>query len=91
MLPLNIHEVWQRPFCGEAYRRKKIPADHFLGHIPLLYKKLIKDQIYILNQNQEYLNILCPKLEKTVLYFRPPPMIKTISLFASRLVGFPSY
>ena len=45
-IPLNIHEVWLRPFWREAYRRKKIPVDHFIGHIPLLYKKLIKDQIY---------------------------------------------
>ena len=45
-IPLNIHEVWPRPFWGEAYRRKKIPEDHFIGHIPLLYKKLIKDQLY---------------------------------------------
>ena len=43
-IPLNIHEVWPRPFWGEAYRRKKIPVDHFISHIPLLYKKLIKDQ-----------------------------------------------
>ena len=45
-IPLNIHEVWLRPFSGEAYGRKKIPVDHFISHIPLLYKKLIKDQIY---------------------------------------------
>ena len=31
-----IHEVWPRPFWGEAYRRKKILVDHFIGHIPLL-------------------------------------------------------
>ena len=45
-IPLNIHEGWQRPFWGETYRRKKIEVDHFIGHIPLLYKKLMKDQIY---------------------------------------------
>ena len=45
-IPLNIHKVWPCPFLGETYRRKKIPVDHFIGHIPLLYKKLIKDQIY---------------------------------------------
>ena len=32
-IPLNIHEVWPCPFWGEAYRRKKIPVDHFIGHI----------------------------------------------------------
>ena len=45
-IPLNIHEVWPHTFWGEAYRRKKIPVNHFIGHIPLLYKKWIKDQIY---------------------------------------------
>ena len=47
-IPQNIHEVWPRPFWGEAYRWKKIPVDHFIGHIPLFYKKLIKDQIYLI-------------------------------------------
>ena len=45
-IPLNIHAVWPRPFWGEAYLRKKLPVDHFIGHIPLFYKKLIKDQIH---------------------------------------------
>ena len=67
-IPLNIHEVWSRLFWGEAYRGKIIPLDNFIGHIPLLYKKLIK------NQNQECLNISCPKLEKTVLNFLGHPL-----------------
>ena len=45
-IPLNIHEMWPRPFWGEAYRRKKISVDHFIGHKSLLYKKLIEDQLY---------------------------------------------
>ena len=45
-IPLNIHEARLHPLWGEAYRRKKIPVDHFIGHILLLYKKLIKGQIY---------------------------------------------
>ena len=91
-LPLNIHEVWPRPFWGEAYpcyRRKKILVDHFIGHIPLLYKKLIKPDM--LNQNQECLNILCLKLEKTVMNFKSPPMIKIVFLFARDLWVSPSY
>ena len=45
-IPLTFHKVWPRLFWGEAYRWKKIPVDPFIGHIPLLYKKLIKYQIY---------------------------------------------
>ena len=41
-IPLNIHEVWPRPFWGEAYRWKKNPVDHFIGHIPLFYQKFTK-------------------------------------------------
>ena len=45
-IPLNIHEVWPRPFWEEAYHRKIVPVDHFTAHIPLLNNKLMKDQIY---------------------------------------------
>ena len=47
-IPLNIHEVWPRVFGGEAYRQKKNSSGSFhlvIGHIPLLYKKVIKDHI----------------------------------------------
>ena len=34
------------PFLGRSLSSEEIPVDHYIGHIPLLYKKLIKDQIY---------------------------------------------
>ena len=40
-IPLNIHEVWPRSKWGGGYNQKKTPVDHFIGHIPLLYKNVI--------------------------------------------------
>ena len=64
--------------------------DNFIGHIPVASLEGDKrpDQI---NQNQESLNILCPKQENNVSIFRVPPLIKIICLFAAGLGGFPTY
>ena len=43
--PLNIHEVWPRPKWGEEALGRKSRVDHFIGHVPLLYKKVIKGKI----------------------------------------------
>ena len=40
-ISFNIHEVRPRRKRGGGYRQKKTPADHFLGHKPLFYKKVI--------------------------------------------------
>ena len=39
-ISLNIHEVRPSLFKGEAYRPKKIPVDHFIGHIPCFIRSL---------------------------------------------------
>ena len=46
-IPLNIYEMWPlaTPYTERCYRREKTPVDHFIGNIPLLYKKVIKHQI----------------------------------------------
>ena len=55
--------------------------DHVNDHIPFASLKDDKmpDKV---NQNQESLNILCPKQEN-VSIFRVPPLIKNICLFAA--------
>ena len=60
---------------------RKNTVDHFIGHIPFasLEGEKRPDKI---NQNQESLNILCPKQEKNVSIFRVPPLIKFICLIA---------
>ena len=64
--------------------------DDFIVHIPFasLEGDNRPDKI---NQNQESLNILCPKQENNVSIFRVPHLIKIICLFAAGLGGFPSY
>ena len=64
-IPLHIHEVLPRPKRGVGYGQKNIPKDHFIGH----FSDKRADNI---NQNQERLNILCQRQEKTVLIFRHP-------------------
>ena len=32
-IPLNIHEVWPRPFLGGSSLQNKTPVDHSIGHI----------------------------------------------------------
>ena len=44
-LHLVIHEECPRPKRGVYYSQMKILVNHSIGHIPLLYKKVIKDQI----------------------------------------------
>ena len=44
---LNIHEVAPRPKRRESNAQKKTPVDHFIGYIPLLYKKAKKDKIQL--------------------------------------------
>ena len=85
-IPLNIHEVTPRPKRRESYGQKKTPVDQFIGHIPLLYKKAIKDQI-----QQCRFEHFMPKAGENLLIFRSSPLIKDIYLFAWRLPGFPSY
>ena len=69
---LNIHEVWPRPFLGGgSSHQNKTPVDHFIGHIPLASLECDKRPDKI-NQNQESLNILCPKEENNVSIFRVP-------------------
>ena len=64
--------------------------DHFIGHIHFasLEGDKCPDKI---NQNQESLNILCPKQENNGSIFRVPPLIKILCLFAAGLGGFPTY
>ena len=77
--------------CGHAINWKEVsikktPVDHFIGHISMLYKKVII-RPDITNQNQECLNILCPKQEKAVLIFLDHPrdifFLSTFFLFAA--------
>ena len=70
--------------------QNKLPVDHFIGHIPFASLEGDKRPDKI-NQNQEILNILCPKQENNVLIFRVPALIKIICLFAAGLGGFPTY
>ena len=42
---LNIHEVWPRAKWGEEALGRNSRLDHFIGHIPLLYKNVLKGQI----------------------------------------------
>ena len=64
-IPLNIHEMWSRPFWGGRSHQNKTPVDHSIGHIPFgsLEGDKRPDKI---NQNPESLNILCPKQENNV-------------------------
>ena len=76
-IPLNIHEVWPRPFWGGRSHQNKTPVDYSIGHIP--FTSLEGDnRPYKMNQNPESLNILCPKQENKVEIFRVPPLIKKI-------------
>ena len=78
------------PFWGGSSRQNKLPVDHFIGHIP--FASLEGDKRPdTTNQNQESLNILCPKQENNVSIFRVPPLIKFVCLFAVGLEGLPSY
>ena len=64
-IPLNIHEVWPRPFWGGSSLQNKTPVDHSIGHIPFASLEGDKRPDKI-NQNPECLNILCPKQENNV-------------------------
>ena len=77
---LNIHEVWPRPFWRGSSHQNKTPVDHSIGHIHFasLEGDERPDKI---NQNQESLDILCPKQENNVSIFRVPPLIKITCLF----------
>ena len=67
--------MWPRPFWGESGHPNTTPVDHSIGHIPftLLGGDKKPDKI---NQNPEYLNILCPKQENNVYISRVPPSDK---------------
>ena len=79
---LNIHEVWPHPVWGVSRHQNKTPVDHFIGHIPFPSLECDKRPDKI-NQNQESLNILCPKQENNVSIFRAPSLKKSICLFAA--------
>ena len=64
-IPLNIHEVWPRPFWSGSSLQNKTPVDHSIGHIPFASLEGTKRPDKI-NQNPESLNILCPKQENNV-------------------------
>ena len=64
-IPLNIHEVWPRPFWGGCSLQNKTPVDYSIGHIPFASLKGDKRPDKI-NQNPESLNILCFKQENNV-------------------------
>ena len=64
-IPLNIHEVWPRPFWGGGSLHNKTPVGHFIGHIPFASLEVDKRPDKI-NQNPESLNILCHKQENNV-------------------------
>ena len=64
--------------------------DHYIGHIPFASLEGDKRPDKI-NQNQECLNILCPKQENNVSIFRVPPLIKIFCLFAPGLGGYQTY
>ena len=55
--------------------------DHSIGNIH--FASLGDKRPDKINQNQESLNILCPKQENIVSTFRVPPLIKVICLFAA--------
>ena len=68
---LNSHEVWPRPFWGGSSHQNKLSVDHFISHIPFASLKCDKRPDKI-NQNQESLNILCPKQENNVSILEYP-------------------
>ena len=68
---------------GHALRQKKTRVDHFIGHIPLLCKKVIKDR------NQECLNISCPKQEKTAFFYIVPFIDRNHLLICFETTWFP--
>ena len=71
------------PFLeGKYHQKKNNTFDHFIGHIPFASLEGDKRPDKT-NQNQESLNILCPKQENNVSIFRVPPLIKIICLFAA--------
>ena len=87
---LNIHEVWPRPFWRGSSHQNKSPVDHSIGHIH--FASLEGDKRPdIINQNQESLNILCPKQENNVSIFRVPPSDKTHLFICCGLGGSPTY
>ena len=66
-IPLNIHEVWPRPFWGGSSHQNKTPVDHSIGHKPIPFTLLEGDKRPDkINQNPESLNIFCPKQENNV-------------------------
>ena len=69
-------------FGEEEVIRKKTTVNHFIGHIPFASLEGDKRPDKM-NQNQESLNILCPKQENNVLIFRVTPLMKIICLFAA--------
>ena len=77
------------PFWRGCSYQNKTPVDHSIGHIPFASLEGDKRPDKI-NQNQESLNILCPKQENNVSIFRVPPMIKISVFFCCRLGGFPN-
>ena len=64
-IPLNIHAVWPRPYCGGSIHQNKTPVDHSIGHIPFtsLEGDNRSDKI---NQKPEILNILWVKQENNI-------------------------
>ena len=57
--PLNINEVWPRPFWGGSSLQIKTPVDHSIGHAPFASLEDDKRPDKI-NHNPGSLNILCP-------------------------------
>ena len=76
------------PFLERKYSSEKKSADHLIGHIPFASLEGVKRTDKI-NQNQESLNILCPKQENNVSIFRVPPLLKS-SVYLLRTRGFPN-
>ena len=64
--------------------------DHFIGHIPFASLEGDKRPDKI-NQNQESLNILCPKQENNVLIFRVTPSDKNSLFICCGTRGFPNF
>ena len=81
-------EVWPLPFWRGSSHQNKTPVDHSIGHIPFASLEGNKRPDKI-NQNQESLNILCPKYANNVSIFRVPPLIKSY-VYLLRTRGFPS-
>ena len=79
---LNIHEVWPRPFWrGSSHQKKTLWV---ISLVICAFASLEGDKRPDkINQNQESLNILCPKQENNVSIFRVSPLIKIICLFAA--------